>query len=56
MRPEGRIGYILTLGVASTYRQKGLGSYLLQNALTTLQQGNCLAVYLHVLSANTNGT
>ena len=52
---HGRIGYILTLGVSHAYRQKGLGSYLLQNAMTILQQGNCLAVYLHVLSANTNG-
>ena len=51
-----RVGYILTLGVAKSYRSIGLGSYLLSQTLENLEDQNCMCVYLHVLKANKKGS
>lgn len=47
-----QVGYILSLGVSSVYRSKGLGSHLLSALIERFRSKRCLAVYLHVLSTN----
>ncbi|XP_031556257.1 N-alpha-acetyltransferase 60-like [Actinia tenebrosa] len=50
------VAYILSIGVDKNYRRRKIGSLLLDSLisnLTTPEQQNCKAIYLHVLSSNT---
>ena len=49
------VGYILSLGVCSNFRQQGVASLLLDSFLghvTRDENQLCKAVYLHVLTMN----
>ena len=51
-----QVGYILSLGVASTYRKQGIASLLLDQLISYLNTNYCnqvKALYLHVLTTNT---
>ena len=51
-----KVGYILSLGVASTYRKQGIASLLLDQLISYLNTNYCnqvKALYLHVLTTNT---
>ncbi|XP_059477905.1 N-alpha-acetyltransferase 60 [Neocloeon triangulifer] len=50
------VGYILSLGVSKVYRRNGIASLLLENLifyLTTSENIQCKALFLHVLTTNT---
>ncbi|XP_020904651.1 N-alpha-acetyltransferase 60-like [Exaiptasia diaphana] len=50
-----QVAYILSIGVAKEYRRQKIGSLLLDSLisnLTTPEQQDCKAIYLHVLSSN----
>lgn len=49
------VGYILSLGVCSSFRRQGVASLLLDSFLTHVTQSEnqiCKAIYLHVLTMN----
>lgn len=49
------VGYILSLGVCSSFRKQGVASLLLDSFLTHVTQAEnqiCKAIYLHVLTMN----
>lgn len=49
------VGYILSLGVCSTFRRQGVASLLLDSFLNHVTQSEnqiCKAIYLHVLTMN----
>ena len=46
------MGYILTLGVASAARRRGVAAQLLQRVLATLEQRGCRGCFLHVITYN----
>jgi len=51
------VAYILSLGVVQDYRRNGIASLLLDNLishLTSVDEGPCKAIYLHVLTVNSN--
>ena len=51
-----QVGYILSLGVASSYRKQGIASLLLDQLISHLNSNYCntvKALYLHVLTTNT---
>jgi len=51
-----KVGYILSLGVASSYRKQGIASLLLDQLISYLNTNYCnqvKALYLHVLTTNT---
>jgi len=53
--PSSQLAYILSLGVVKSYRCNGIASLLLENLLSYLTSGDqndCKAVYLHVLTSN----
>ncbi|KAK3728538.1 hypothetical protein QZH41_011626 [Actinostola sp. cb2023] len=55
-RDNYHVAYILSIGVAKDYRRQKIGSLLLDSLisnLTTPEQQDCKAMYLHVLSSNT---
>lgn len=49
------VGYILSLGVSEKHRRNGIASLLLDNLishLTTSENSDCKAIFLHVLTTN----
>jgi len=51
-----KVGYILSLGVASSFRKQGIASLLLDQLISYLNTNHCnqvKALYLHVLTTNT---
>lgn len=53
--PSSQLAYILSLGVVKNFRCNGIASLLLENLLSYLTSGDqsdCKAVYLHVLTSN----
>jgi len=51
-----KVGYILSLGVASSFRKQGIASLLLDQLISYLNTNYCnqvKALYLHVLTTNT---
>ncbi|XP_065826310.1 N-alpha-acetyltransferase 60-like [Oscarella lobularis] len=51
---DTKVAYILSFGVFKEFRNTGIGSHLLQQALSYLEseQMHCKAVYLHVMASN----
>ena len=58
MIENSRMVYILTLGVVSKYRRKGIATILIDKLIDNVQSNpmleDCRAIYLHVLTTNTS--
>jgi ribosomal protein S18 acetylase RimI-like enzyme len=48
--------YMMTFGVAPTFRKRGIGTFLLQKMIDQLQKCGVCEVSLHVLRSNQNAT
>ena len=47
-----QVGYILTIGVATRARRRGVAAALLQRVVAELTERGCRACYLHVITYN----
>jgi len=50
--PIKREGYIMTFGVSPSFRQRGLGTFILRKMIEILQEHGCNVVTLHVQLIN----
>ncbi|KAE8579091.1 hypothetical protein XENTR_v10023902 [Xenopus tropicalis] len=54
---DTQVAYILSLGVVKEFRKQGIGSLLLESLkshISSTAQDHCKALYLHVLTTNSN--